>query len=392
MLLTFKNLINNDLVEHTKRVTSNNELLSYYIDNKIGWEYLDLNTSISDGLVSYRNNLQIYSVGHFASKTDFIRSTFNRLDNIIDLDFKEMFNNNGSMIDIYHVNYSSSFGVDVVGQAIQQRTLQGSWWDIFWKDSNLKGRINKDNDLNTIIHEIGHALGLGHPFNDPKNQLWNSSDTIMSYNRSPEGWNKWFSESDLNALISIWGREDDTGIINYDKYQYDYKYKRNSNNSLSIKTEIGFEDITNIDYLQFIDAKVDVKKDIIGVFNQLNHKDDISGKIYRLYNAAFGRFPDKLGLEYWIEKNTSGVDNYRKTAESFILSNEFNDLYDMNSSNSNYIENLYNNILGRLPDNEGFNYWLNQIEKGYENRSDLLMGFSESSENKAIFSEETNIF
>ena len=56
------------------------------------------------------------------------------------------------------------------------------------------------------------------------------------------------------------------------------------------------------------------------------------------------------------------------------------------------LENLYKNVLDRLPDNQGFNYWLNQIEKGYENRSDLLMGFSESLENKAIFSEETNIF
>ena len=57
-----------------------------------------------------------------------------------------------------------------------------------------------------------------------------------------------------------------------------------------------------------------------------------------------------------------------------------------------YVLNLYKNVLDRLPDNQGFNYWLNQIEKGYENRSDLLMGFSESVENKAIFSAETNIF
>ena len=120
--------------------------------------------------------------------------------------------------------------------------------------------------------------------------------------------------------------------------------------------------------------------------------DHISGKIYRLYNASFGRFPDNSGLKYWITKNIAGEDTYEETAKSFILSIEFLNLYGSNSSNTEYINALYQNILNRKPDSEGFNYWENQLESGYEDRSQLLMGFSESLENKAIFSQETNIF
>ena len=29
----------------------------------------------------------------------------------------------------------------------------------------------------------------------------------MSYNEGPNGWDTWLSQNDINALISVWGRE-----------------------------------------------------------------------------------------------------------------------------------------------------------------------------------------
>ncbi len=392
MTLSFNGLISNPNVSHTKETISNNEILTYYIDDTNGWSSIDKYVKISDEDFYKNGTINIYNIGHNLSEKTFIRNTFQALDPIIDLDFHEMFHNNGSMLDIYHINYSSNFREDVVGQALAQTSSNGSWWDVFWKNSPLTGEINIHMDPNTIIHEIGHSLGLSHPYDDPKNELWDSSDTIMSYNVSKSGWSKWFTKADLNALISIWGRENDLGITNYDKNSFEYKYKKTSKNEYIIKTDIGEENITSIDTLTFPDKSIDVKEDIIGVFNLISKENEISCKIYRLYNAAFARFPDKDGLTYWIEKNISGEDSYRKTAHSFILSDEFITLYGNNLSNKKYITALYNNILDREPDLDGFNYWSNQLEDGLENRSELLMGFSESSENKLIFGMETSIF
>jgi len=391
MSLTEKDIISNSFVSHTRNTLKSGEILTYYIDNSYGTNSLDRYSLIQDNII-FQDTITTFSIGHVLEEKNFIRNIFNKLDDLIDLDFVEMSHNNGSMIDIYHINYSSIFIDEAIGQALPQRSLQGSWWDIFWKNSELKGNLNINSDSHTIIHEIGHSIGLSHPFNNGFDKRFTTDHTVMSYNRGIEGWETWFTKTDLNALISIWGRENDLGTIQYAQNSKNYKFKKDLNESYFIKTEIGYEEITSITALNFNDKSFNLEEDVIGVFNLIKGKDHISGMIYRLYNAAFSRFPDKGGLEYWIEKNQSKENSYRETASSFILSKEFRETYGLDTSNKVYIENLYQNVLERIPDIDGFNYWNNQLEQRYENRSELLMGFSESLENKLIFSNETSFY
>ena len=131
--------------------------------------------------------------------------------------------------------------------------------------------------------------------------------------------------------------------------------------------------------------------EIEATFDQVKAKDDVTGKMFRVYNAAFNRFPDSDGLEYWIEKNGSGENTERQVAESFLGSIEFKEKYGENISNEQYVKTLYQNILDREADTEGYNYWVGQLNNGVEDRSELLLGFAESAENKVLFSDMTGL-
>jgi Ca2+-binding RTX toxin-like protein len=110
--------------------------------------------------------------------------------------------------------------------------------------------------------------------------------------------------------------------------------------------------------------------------------DGNAGQTYRLYQAAFARPPDVPGLSFWIGQMDSGA-TLPAVAAQFIGSAEFISKYGANPSNADFVTLLYQNVLNRLPDAAGLAFWVNQLDAGTISRPEVLIGFSESVENKA---------
>lgn len=135
---------------------------------------------------------------------------------------------------------------------------------------------------------------------------------------------------------------------------------------------LGTDTLTNVERVQFTNGILAFDTD-----------GGSAGQVYRLYQAAFARTPDKVGLTH----NLNLVDNglgIKTMSSAFIGSAEFVNRYGQNTSDTTFINALYQNVLGRNADSAGLAGWQQRLADGSWNRADVLFGFSESGENKAL--------
>ncbi len=121
----------------------------------------------------------------------------------------------------------------------------------------------------------------------------------------------------------------------------------------------------------------------IGVSAYLSH-DVVMGlysdEVFRLYEATLERTPDTNGFKYWADALANGT-TLTNVVEGFVGSNEFQQKYG-SLNDMSFVTLLYNNVLDRAPDVDGFQYWLSTLSAG-TSRANVVLGFSESPEFKA---------
>lgn len=125
--------------------------------------------------------------------------------------------------------------------------------------------------------------------------------------------------------------------------------------------------LVSVERLQFTDKAVAL--DISGN----------GGEVYRLYQAAFNRVPDKAGLGFWMSAMDAGK-SLADVASGFVGSDEFHKLYGNNPTNVDLVNAMYQNVLHRAPEKAGLDFWVGAMASG-ETPAQLLASFSESTEN-----------
>lgn len=99
----------------------------------------------------------------------------------------------------------------------------------------------------------------------------------------------------------------------------------------------------------------------------------------RLYWAAFNRTADPTGLNNWADALDRGA-SLQSVAQGFLGSQEFQARYG-DLGDVSYVRQLYLNVLGRGPDAQGLENWVDNLEAGMS-RAGVMIGFSESDELK----------
>ena len=91
--------------------------------------------------------------------------------------------------------------------------------------------------------------------------------------------------------------------------------------------------------------------------------------VTKLYIATFNRAPDSSGLNYWLNCGLS----LEEIAESFFDQKETKELYPDNYSTKEFIDAIYQNVLGRSPDKDGFDYWQKELDSHRLSRSVFIL-------------------
>ena len=91
-----------------------------------------------------------------------------------------------------------------------------------------------------------------------------------------------------------------------------------------------------------------------------------------LYIAYFNRAPDAIGLNFWGTAFADGT-TLEQMATLFIDQDETRATYAPDLSNADFVAAVYANVLGRIGDQAGVDFWLNALNDGSQGRDQFIL-------------------
>jgi hypothetical protein len=140
---------------------------------------------------------------------------------------------------------------------------------------------------------------------------------------------------------------------------------------LRFDTKAGRETLSGVEEVRFADGVL--------YTTQASH----AAQVHRLYAAGLDRGPDQSGQTHWTGMLDAGAQ-LKQLAQGFLHSAEFAARFGgPDAPVDAYVSQLYRNLLHREGEDAGKAFWREQLASGRADKADVLVGFSESAENKA---------
>ena len=237
--------------------------------------------------------------------------------------------------------------------------------------------LSKYSDASDAVTNGSYESGLAYYQAIGKNRddlIFNAGTNISGSNTDDE-----IKAFDLGFLNINAGEGVDSVVYGSNKSSYTVEEHssnwRVSNSSLFS----GFDELNNVERINFNDGTLALDID----------PGDTAGQAYRLYQAAFARTPDMPGVAYHMNDMESNGLVLWNIANNFLASPEFKSKYGENPTDEEYVNLLYQNVLGRSADPVAEVGWYKeQFDTGAMDWAAALIGFAESPENVSLVASQ----
>lgn len=137
----------------------------------------------------------------------------------------------------------------------------------------------------------------------------------------------------------------------------------NADGTIRINDRFGNGDVDtliDIETVRFNEAGQDiVVYDTLGALTEGQWES-----LIEIYTAYFNRAPDSVGLMFWADKLATGM-SLEQIAEFFFDQPETRAAYSDTNNAEVFVSEVYDNVLGRTPDQDGFDFWVSVLDSGF---------------------------